>query len=152
VTGLPNRRQFDAHLARLCQTAAPALLVLDLDGFKDVNDTLGHQAGDALLCHVAERLRSVVREQDMVARLGGDEFAVVVEGAPWREAEATAQRIVEVMSAPVLVDESAIVAGVSVGIALYPDDGTEPRALMRRADLAMYAAKRGRTGVVRLAA
>ena len=126
--------------------------MLDLDGFKDVNDTLGHQAGDALLCHVAERLRSVVREHDMVARLGGDEFALVLAGAAASEAEATARRIVEVLSAPVMVDDAPIVAGVSVGIALHPDDGTEPMALMRRADLAMYAAKRGRTGVARLAA
>lgn len=152
LTGLPNRRHFDARLAEMCRVQSPALLVLDLDGFKEVNDTLGHHVGDDLLRHVADRLRGAVREFDLVARLGGDEFALVLAEASPAEAELAAQRVVGLLAAPFALEGQTVTTGVSVGIALHPDDGVRPEALLRRADLAMYDAKRGRTGFARLAA
>jgi diguanylate cyclase (GGDEF)-like protein len=157
LTGLPNRRHFDTSLAAGVQTARQqqhhlALLIVDLDGFKEVNDTFGHAAGDELLVQVAQRLREAVRERDVVARLGGDEFALVLGSASLAEAESAAQRILNALALPVLIDGRAIATGGSVGIAMHPADADEPAALLKRADLAMYAAKRGRAGYARLAA
>jgi diguanylate cyclase (GGDEF)-like protein len=151
LTGLPNRRRFDTCLAEGVQTARLeqhhlALLIVDLDGFKEVNDTFGHAAGDELLVQVAQRLRDAVRGHDVVARLGGDEFALVLGSASLAEAEAAAQRVLDALARPVLIDGQSIATGGSVGIAMHPLDGDEPAALLRRADLAMYAAKRGRAG------
>jgi len=157
LTGLPNRRRFDTWFSDAVEAArarsgAMGLLLLDLDRFKDVNDSLGHQAGDDLLREVAERLRATLRGGDMVARLGGDEFAVVLADADLSEAEAAAERVLTEMSVPVVVHDRAIDAGVSVGIALFPGDGVDPESLLRAADVAMYAAKRERTGYLRSAA
>ena len=101
---------------------------------------------------VAQRLREAVRERDVVARLGGDEFALVLGSATMAEAEAAAQRILDALALPVLIDGQEIATGGSVGIAMHPADADEPAALLKRADLAMYAAKRERAGDARLVA
>src|SRR5205085_3551161 len=122
------------------------VLFLDLDGFKEVNDSLGHLAGDQLLVQVADRLRASVREQDLVARFGGDEFAVLVE-SPFLDDQATliAQRIVEVLETPFASDTRDIHVHASIGLAtagLLGETGTDgAEQLMRNADLAMYKAK-----------
>lgn len=120
------------------------MLFIDLDGFKQINDELGHLAGDAVLAGVAARLRGVMRGSDFLARMGGDEFVVLVSGEPGRaSAETLARRIREVVGAP--MDESVFggrCVGASVGVAWYPDQGTTAAALLRAADSAMYGAKR----------
>jgi diguanylate cyclase (GGDEF)-like protein len=119
-----------------------AVMCLDLDRFKAVNDTLGHPVGDALLKMVAERLKICVREEDIIARFGGDEFAVVQIGAEQPDsAAATARRIIEAVSAPYNIEDHQIVIGVSIGIAFAPDDGADPDMLLKNADLALYRAK-----------
>ena len=154
LTGLPNR----AHLAEQLATQLPrtargdelALLLLDLDRFKNVNDTLGHALGDALLCQVAQRLRAHVREGDLVARLGGDEFAVLQTGSGQPAAATTlAQRLIEVLSQPFELDGHQAHIGCSVGIALAPFDGDTAEVLLKNADLAMYRAKGAGRGVLR---
>ena len=148
LTGLPNRTRFFDLLA--LQTASRrnddqrfAVLMLDLDRFKPVNDMYGHAAGDVVLAMVAERLQSVLREEDVVARLGGDEFAVLVlTGSEPNAAEALALRIVQAISnRPFLLDGHTAHLGVSIGIAEAPTDGDDPAELMSHADLALYAAK-----------
>jgi len=118
-----------------------AVLFLDLDRFKSVNDTLGHPVGDALLCAVTERLQMVVRGVDTVARLGGDEFAVVQMNARKAEATDLAGRIIETLSEPFEVLGHQVLIGTSVGIATAPIDGKEPDQLLRNADMALYRAK-----------
>lgn len=119
-----------------------ALLALDLDRFKAVNDTLGHPVGNGLLRAVGKRLRGCIRAGDLAGRLGGDEFAVLLPRlASEAEASAVAARIVEMLSRPFLIDGHSVVIGASVGIALFPTDATEPEALLRCADLALYQAK-----------
>jgi diguanylate cyclase (GGDEF)-like protein len=120
-----------------------ALMLLDLNGFKQVNDTNGHQAGDVLLQQVAKRLLGAVRDDDVVSRLGGDEFAILLTRDP-DEAAATAVagRICERLRQPFTIDGEQVQIGGSVGIALFPDDATDYDALMRGADAAMYEAKR----------
>ncbi len=148
LTGLPNRAMFieriDARLAEPPRTdgTTPVVLFLDLDDFKVVNDTLGHQAGDRLLVAVAERIESCLRSGDLAARLGGDEFAVLLEDSPGLERALTvAQRILDVLRAPFVIEETELVVGGSVGIAI-PRDVTEHGAdLLRHADMAMYTAK-----------
>jgi diguanylate cyclase (GGDEF)-like protein len=141
LTGLPNRRMFQERLD--AQGAGPdvALLYLDLDRFKAVNDTLGHPAGDALLCAVTQRLAGCVREGDLIVRLGGDEFAIVQTGGdqPLR-ATALAQRVVNVLGQPFDLDGQQVGIGASVGIALGRV-GAEPDTLLKNADLALYRAK-----------
>ncbi|WP_051808322.1 GGDEF domain-containing protein [Actinoplanes subtropicus] len=142
LTGLANRRRFhDRWQAALRDGVGPtALLYLDLDGFKPVNDGLGHDAGDAVLVAVAERLRTVVRAGDVVARLGGDEFAVIL---PWTgddQAHALAQRIVEVLGEPFDAGARQVFIGASVGVVVAAQ-GADPEHELRRADAAMYAAK-----------
>jgi diguanylate cyclase (GGDEF)-like protein len=151
LTGLPNRRRFDHWLAQKLSLASQedhgvALLLLDLDGFKEVNDTMGHQAGDALLRVVADRLRGSVRACDLVARLGGDEFALALPAVSRVEAEAAARRVLAVLARPVGLDGSSIRAGGSVGIAVFPTDATGATTLVQCADRAMYIAKRNRQG------
>jgi diguanylate cyclase (GGDEF)-like protein/PAS domain S-box-containing protein len=154
LTGLPNRAWFlekteDAS-ARLRQRGDRfAVFMLDLDRFKDVNDSLGHPAGDALLKETARRLKSVLNEAEVLARLGGDEFAILQRiGADGRaEADALARRILKAISVPYDIDGSKIVVGTSIGIALAPFDGLEPNELMKQADLALYRQKSaGRDG------
>ena len=147
LTDLANRFLFHEDLERaLRRRSAPgelAILCLDLDSFKSVNDTLGHPAGDALLTEVAKRIQLAVRQQDLVARLGGDEFAVLMRGKDvGKDAERIARRILAAIVEPVLVQGTQIITSTSIGIALaeaHANDDAD--ALMRRADLALYAAK-----------
>lgn len=146
LTDLPNRLCLREHLESRKASArrghAFAVLYLDLDHFKRVNDTLGHPIGDALLKAAAVRLRGCVCETDMVARLGGDEFAIVqtvTEGHV--EASTLASRIIEILEPPFVIDDLQISAAASIGIALAPMDGTDPDELIKKADLALYRAK-----------
>ena len=148
LTGLINRRHFMTLLKRQLTAAqeagfrdAGALLYLDLDGFKPVNDTIGHEAGDAVLCLVAERLQHLVREQDQVARLGGDEFVVLLHPEPVNgSTEAIAHRIEETLSRPMMIKGQTVQVGCSIGIhELSPNE--EPLTALNSADQKMYAAK-----------
>ena len=156
LTSLANRTRFFDLLAvhtasRRQRDQAGAVLMLDLDRFKAVNDTLGHAAGDIVLRMVADRLRSTLRTDDVLARLGGDEFAVLQIAAEEADAAAAlAARIVRVIAAsPFLLDGQPIHLGASIGIAMVPDDGDDPAELMRNADLALYAAKADGRGTFR---
>jgi diguanylate cyclase (GGDEF)-like protein len=148
LTGLPNRSHLLDRAEEAVDQAADtgarvALLMLDLNGFKQVNDTAGHQAGDILLQRVAQRLLASVRDDDVVARLGGDEFAILLTRDPsGAAATQVAERICERLRQPFQIDGTVVRIGGSVGIALYPDDATNYDALMRGADAAMYEAKR----------
>jgi diguanylate cyclase (GGDEF)-like protein len=147
LTGLPNRlllrERLKEAVGRLQRTGeACAILLIDLDRFKPVNDTLGHPMGDALLKKVADRLRSTVRPTDTVARIGGDEFVILQTGV--REAadtQALARRLVDLIGRTYMVDGHLLTIGASVGVALAPNDGTEADALLKNADLALYRAK-----------
>jgi diguanylate cyclase (GGDEF)-like protein/PAS domain S-box-containing protein len=147
LTGLANRTQLveklsDALAVLSLQGAGIAVHFIDLDRFKNVNDTLGHDGGDFLLKTVAERLRSVTRIDDIVARLGGDEFVVVQVGVNGKDqAEDFARRLISAVTAPMKFGGHAIVATVSIGIALGPADGASPERLLKCADLALYKAK-----------
>jgi two-component system CheB/CheR fusion protein len=146
LTALPNRalfldrlRQAIAHAERGENTFA--VLFIDLDNFKVINDSMGHAAGDDLLKEVAARLRDCVRGGDTVARFGGDEFALLVEEATVAEAEMTAHRISDAMLRPHAIGRQNVYPGASIGICLYPDDGLDPETLLKNADSAMYQAK-----------
>jgi diguanylate cyclase (GGDEF)-like protein len=146
LTNLPNRilfrEQMERALLRVGREETLAVLYLDLDRFKGVNDTLGHPIGDALLCAVTERLRMLVRSGDMVARLGGDEFAIVQVGAAQPTgAKILASRVIEAIAEPFNIDGHQIVIGTSVGIAVAATDGNEPDQLLKNADMALYRAK-----------
>lgn len=147
LTGLANRNRFNSALEKTLQSGrrfkyGTALLMVDLDKFKVVNDTFGHPIGDALLKRVSDLLSDNLREVDLVARLGGDEFAVVLEGMDNKgDAELLAQRYVKNISSPFKIDEHRVSIGVSVGIALFPADADNTVDLIRRADLALYKAK-----------
>jgi len=153
LTGLPNRvllriRMEAALRDRADPGAGVALLYLDLDKFKDVNDVLGHAAGDALLAAAGRRLQSCLREGDVVARLGGDEFAVVCAGPDAAEtAEKLGQRIIETLSAPYLLDGQSAQVGVSIGIAVALPSDTDPDGLLKKADMALYEAKAAGRGI-----
>ena len=154
LTNLPNRVLFHEQLEQGLRRAASndqlAVLCLDLDHFKDINDSLGHPIGDALLKEVGRRLKATVGEHDTVARLGGDEFAVVQIGrSEEAAARALAGRLVEVISAPYEIDDHQIVIGVSIGISLSPQDGSNPDELLKNADLALYRAKADGRGTYR---
>jgi diguanylate cyclase (GGDEF)-like protein len=146
LTGLPNRALFQARLEQAIASSIPeqalAVLYLDLDQFKTINDSLGHPFGDALLAAVARRLRDTVRHTDTVARLGGDEFAIVHCGLP-SDGSATdfAGRLVRDLGAPYTIDSCEILIGVSIGVSHAPLDGTDPDQLMKYADLALRNAK-----------
>ena len=143
LTGLPNRRALLAALDEAATSgAACALLLLDLDRFKEVNDTLGHAVGDRLLSEVGARLRAEVREDDLVARLGGDEFAVVLPGVvDAEEAVATAERLAASLTTPIELDGLALHVQASIGVALAPRHAARSSELLQRADVAMYVAK-----------
>ena len=152
LTGLPNRRALDGTLERALAQGERTdervgILLLDLDGFKAVNDRLGHLAGDELLAEAADRLRACVRRSDAVARFGGDEFAVVAAGARTRrQLERLARRIGAALGTPVDLAAGRAEVRVSIGIAVFPEDGTSAAELLGRADSALYAAKRDRSG------
>jgi diguanylate cyclase (GGDEF)-like protein len=146
LSGLPNRSffhdQMEFALATMKRDTHCAVLFADLDQFKQVNDTLGHPAGDALLCAVADRLRGIIRETDLVARFGGDEFVVLQSPIRGPEkAEMLARRIVEELSNPYEIDGHRIVIGASVGIAVSPRDGSSADTLLKNADMALYRSK-----------
>jgi diguanylate cyclase (GGDEF)-like protein len=150
LTGLANRRAFNEQVERaLHQRAAGrplALLVLDLDSFKEVNDSLGHHRGDELLGLVAQRLSVASRPQDLLARIGGDEFAILLEGADAPAAAQVAERLRTASRGPFTIASQVLTVGVSVGIAVFPQDGHDPATLLQHADSAMYSAKDDRTG------
>jgi two-component system, chemotaxis family, CheB/CheR fusion protein len=146
LTGLPNR---SLYVDRLRHTLARlersdrllAVLFIDLDNFKTVNDTLGHHCGDQLLIEAAERLKSCIRVADTVARLGGDEFTFLLEDIEKHEAALAASRVLEAFAKPFRLAERDVFVGCSIGIAVYPDDGSDTHTLLRNADTAMYRAK-----------
>lgn len=148
LTGLPNRRLFldrlEQEIKHVKRGSSPmALLFMDLDGFKDVNDTLGHEAGDFVLSDVAKRLNACVRENDTVARLGGDEFTVILSGTHQREdVELVAQTIIDALAKPFSVADNTVQISVSIGITLFPQDADTSAALLISADKAMYNAKK----------
>jgi diguanylate cyclase (GGDEF)-like protein/PAS domain S-box-containing protein len=152
LTDLPNRALFRERMTEGleqvdAQGAAMALLCLDLDNFKTVNDRLGHAIGDQLLCWVADRLRECVGPHDTVARLGGDEFAVLQCGPQPQSAEHLARRLVDIVSRPPSFNNQLVHSGISIGIAVSPRDGRDAEHLMKAADLALYQAKsNGRNG------
>ena len=153
LTQLPNRNLFWDRLEQALRLAGRsrqtvAVLWLDLDGFKAVNDTLGHTAGDDLLRQVGQRLRGALRESDTAARLGGDEFAVVLATvARSEDATGVAQKIIDRINQPFTLPQGPARVSTSIGIALYPDHASTARVLAHHADQAMYAAKRaGKNG------
>ena len=152
LTDIPNRtlltdRLQQAILSAKRESKSVALMMMDLDHFKDINDTMGHYSGDEVLKAVASRLRSTLRQSDTAARLGGDEFAAVLPGIKDKgSAVFLAQKILKAVQAPLILEGRSIDIDMSLGIALYPDQGEEAGLLMQRADVAMYAAKRGNSG------
>ena len=153
LTCLANRSLFGAQAAAECERAgrmneACALLYLDLDGFKIVNDTFGHNVGDRLLQQAARRLRMAVEDGELVGRLGGDEFAVLVPRIDEARAVTLAERIIATLSAPYAIEGIQVEIGASVGIAMTPRDAAEPESLMGKADLALYRAKSNGKGRV----
>jgi diguanylate cyclase (GGDEF)-like protein len=154
LTDLPNRVTFyeriETVLSRLRRSETIAVLSLDLDRFKNVNDTLGHPIGDLLLQAAADRMRSCVRSDDVVARLGGDEFAIVqVPSGQPSDVSALAARLIEVVGAPYNLEGHQVIVGASIGIAIAPSDGDTPDVLMKNADLALYRAKADAGGTYR---
>ena len=147
LTNLPNRTYFreklEDALSRVGRGTQVAVFCLDLDRFKEVNDTLGHPVGDELLREVARRLRECIRDDDTAARLGGDEFAIVQVGRELKLAEisALATRLIETISAPFTIHGHQVLIGATLGISVAPDDGADPDQLLKNADLALYRAK-----------
>ena len=147
LTGLPNRSQLHERARHLLEQArisrsSMALMMLDLDHFKDINDSLGHTVGDALLSELALRLTSCLRETDLVARLGGDEFIFVLPNAGSSEASDVARKLLELTGQAYTVGAHDLKVSASIGIAMYPDDGADVETLLQRADAAMYQVKR----------
>ncbi len=153
LTDLPNRALFGDRLSQALLTVARdpaplALLLIDLDRFKEVNDTLGHDVGDLLLRQVATRMHDVLRAVDTVARLGGDEFAVLLPHTNEDGAIAVAHKLLTALTMPIMLQGRAVEVGGSIGIAPHPPDGADAAALLRQADVAMYQAKQARSGYV----
>ena len=152
LTDLPNRLLLHDRLAQGLRVASRtgsslALLILDLNGFKEINDTLGHYAGDRILQCVGSRVRGMLREADTVARLGGDEFAIVLPVTDVDGALLTAQRMLHEIEQPCVIDHRALSVHASLGIACFPEQGTTAEALLQRADVAMYVAKSDGIGI-----
>ena len=155
LTGLPNRAFFAQRLAEAIDSARRsdrplAVLFLDLDHFKQINDTLGHYAGDALLAEVARRLHHCVRGSDCVARLGGDEFVVLLSDLhSSNDVHEVASKMLSIVAAPFLLADHALQVTVSIGVSVFPEHGSDEQALMKHADAAMYEGKRQGRNVVR---
>jgi len=152
LTDLPNRTQFSAVIARRLENArtkstSGAVLLIDLDRFKEVNDTLGHQTGDALLCQIGPRIRSVLPKAGVIARLGGDEFAVMLPDVGADEAKQIGEAIVAALEPPFQLDGFNLEVQASIGIAVFPEHGTAADVLIKQADIAMYFAKGRNSGV-----
>jgi len=147
LTTLPNRNLFFERLKRSIARSnrsglRTALMFVDLDGFKEINDTLGHDAGDKLLIEIAQRLMGTVREIDTVARIGGDEFAVIISDLPNMDVAARiANQILVELNLPFRLPQDDVDIGASIGISFYPDDGDNSEDLLRAADMAMYEVK-----------
>ncbi|HYA00208.1 MAG TPA: sensor domain-containing diguanylate cyclase [Candidatus Binatia bacterium] len=153
LTGLPNRLLFNDRLQHGLSNArrsgrGMALFVLDIDGFKALNDSLGHAAGDSILRETAARLQLSVRASDTVARLGGDEFVIVAVNADRSDAELIQRKVEQRMEEPVMVEDGQVAVRLSIGVAVYPDEGSEPGPLLRRADTNMYREKRSHRGSI----
>jgi diguanylate cyclase (GGDEF)-like protein len=155
LTGLANRAMFNDRLQAAVDAADPdhhkpgsvfSVMMMDLDRFKLVNDTLGHPIGDLLLCEVGSRLRTALRDTDVVARLGGDEFAVLLQGDASEGAQRVATHLLKMLEQPIMIEGQLVDVGASIGIVAFPQHGTDMNVLMRRADIAMYVAKRSNTG------
>lgn len=147
LTGLPNRivaTHMLNHLTKPGNSGQGAVLFIDLDGFKQVNDTLGHHAGDLLLRGVAHRLQSLMRDGDLAARLGGDEFAVLLPGAGCAQASLLAKSFIAALATPFELDGGLGRVGASIGIAVWPDHALKGEDVLRLADQAMYVAKRNK--------
>jgi len=155
LTGLPNRAMFSDRLQQAIAEALPnetpfGVMVMDLDRFKYVNDTLGHPIGDLLLREVALRLRDALAvHSGLVARLGGDEFAVLLPDANLADVERVALQILKALEQPISIEGQPVDVGASIGIVTFPDNGVDMNVLLRRADIAMYVAKRSNAGVAR---
>jgi diguanylate cyclase (GGDEF)-like protein len=153
LTDLPNRALFEDRIQQAILTAqreggSVALLMVDLDRFKEINDTLGHRSGDLVLQQVGRRLRDVLRESDTVARLGGDEFSVLLPGDGMDGAVLTARKMLEALDRPFTLDNRALNVKGSIGIGLFPEHGRDGLTLMHRADVAMYMSKLAGEGYV----
>ena len=148
LTALPNRRSLNARLAAALEEGNPtALLLLDLDRFKEVNDVLGHHYGDQLLCAVSSRFRQLLRPDDLLARIGGDEFAMLIQPLSGvDQAIAIAERFGRSLAEPFTINDTPLYVEASIGIALFPDHGTSAVELLRSADAAMYGAKGAKSG------
>lgn len=151
LTGLPNRTLLADRLEQAIRTANRerkqlALVIMDLDHFKEINDTLGHENGDRVLQDVARRMKKVLRSSDTVARLGGDEFAVLLPSADIEHASQLSTKLLYVLEQPFELNGHTFLMGASIGISLFPEHGDDVGTLMRRADVAMYVAKRSRRG------
>ncbi len=149
LTGLPNRTAFHETITEAIQDehVPAAVLLMDLDRFKEVNDTLGHRYGDLLLVQVAQRFKDVIAGQGQIARLGGDEFAVISPASDRQDAVALAHRIADALSQPFELEEMVVDVQASVGIALFPEHGHGVEVLLQKADVAMYRAKETRSSV-----
>ena len=159
LTGLPNRRLFTSDICQLIaakerKAGRFGLLLIDLDRFKQINDTLGHDAGDALLVECARRLKATLRASDRIARLGGDEFAILLDDlsaatAEIPSVEALCQRVIDSLAVPILYKDFEMKTGASIGVAIYPDHAVSHEGLYKAADVALYAAKRDGRGTWR---
>ena len=146
LTGLPNHNLLQDHFKYAMSLAERnnehlAVIFLDLDHFKNINDTLGHSIGDQLLMQLSKRLKSVVRNEDIVSRLGGDEFIFIISNADSYGASLVATKLIEAVSAPYQIDHHELIATPSIGIAMYPEDGNDLETLSKNADVAMYRVK-----------
>ena len=147
LTGLPNRTLLNDRLEQAIEKAkrsktSMALLFIDLDHFKEINDSLGHEMGDKVLTEVTQKLKETIRDEDTLARLGGDEFTIILEGiAEGHDASVLAQKLLKVLSKPLNIEGHELYVSSSIGISLYPDDGTSAQNLLKYADSAMYKAK-----------
>lgn len=157
LTGLPTRSLCMDHISQAIENAnrnncKAAVLFIDLDGFKTINDMLGHDAGDNLLCCAGEQLLEAVRSVDTVARIGGDEFVIILTDVTSRDGvERVAENLINKLSSPFHLSQGEARIGASVGIAFYPDHGRDPEALLKEADKAMYLAKGSGKGQYRFA-